>query len=98
MGLRSKLTLIKSTSSKVQAEVGLSSKNFTPLEELVSSELVGLGAQPSQLRPFDSQQLCSKLSSGRDILGKRPMLLEDTTRGGAARFITAKHTVQDAGL
>lgn len=42
----------KLTSSKVQAKVGLSADDLTPLEELICAKLVALGTNPCEFRPI----------------------------------------------
>lgn len=44
-------TFVQSASAKVQAKVRLSANLFAPLHELISSEGVGLDADPCKLRP-----------------------------------------------
>lgn len=45
------------TSSKIQAEVGLSAQDFAPFQEFISAELVGLCSQPCQLRSIEAVRL-----------------------------------------
>ena len=45
------LTLGQRSGAKVQAKIGLSANNFTPLHELISTELVGFCANPGKFGP-----------------------------------------------
>jgi hypothetical protein len=45
------LTFVQSAGAEVQAKIWLGANNLTPLHELIGTELVGLSADPSKLRP-----------------------------------------------
>ena len=61
------ITFIKSSGSKVQAEVWLSADNLAPFHEFIGTKLVGFSAYPSKLRP--------KFTLADDVIGDYSLAL-----------------------
>lgn len=64
---RDRRAFVKSTSTKVQAEVWLSANNLTPFHELISTERIRLDAQPCEFRSRIANQ--SDSISCKELVG-----------------------------